>query len=357
MCECYVDFGGGDVLFIEMNYFICKEVVENKCLVCQVKVCQDMYVCIFEEIFGIKKFDCMVVLNYNVVFFIKEFVVCLLEGEIMDFQFGGYIQIDVLKVIVDYKNIDIQVYFEYYGDDLNKFQSEWDKFKLWDLKMVNDEEQFCVYLMVNYFVEGDIIMLNICIVILFWDCVVNGWMNVNLGVCFFYVFDQKFGDKVMIFGFYGEFFIKLMKKEMVYIGGGVGMVLLCLYFFYLFYILKMIDCKVLFWYGGCICCELFYIEQFCEIEKEFFNFCFYVVLDNLLLEDNWQVKEDMDVFGDGFKGYIMFVVMEQYLNNYLELEEIEYYFCGFLLMNVLVIKVLDELGVFEENILFDDFGG
>lgn len=357
MCECHVDSGGGDVLPTEMNHLTRKEAAENKRLACQVKVRQDMHIRIPEEIFGIKKFECTVVSNYNVASFIKEFVVRLPEGETMDFQSGGYIQIDVPKVTVDYKNIDIEAHPEHHGDDPNKFQSEWDKFQLWNLKMVNDEEQFRAYSMANHPAEGDIIMLNIRIATPPWDRAANGWMNVNPGVCSSYVFDQKPGDKVTISGPYGEFFIKPTKKEMVYIGGGAGMAPLRSHLFHLFHTLKTTDRKVSFWYGGRTRRELFYIDQFREIEKEFPNFRFYVALDNPLPEDNWQVKEDMEAPGDGFKGYIMPVVMEQYLTKHPEPEEIEYYFCGPPLMNASVIKALDELGVPEENISFDDFGG
>ncbi|MEM1358721.1 MAG: NADH:ubiquinone reductase (Na(+)-transporting) subunit F [Bacteroidota bacterium] len=357
MCECHIDSGGGDVLPTEMNHLTRREAAEGKRLACQVKVREDMQIRIPEEIFGIKKFDCTVVSNYNVASFIKEFVVRLPEGEEMDFQSGGYIQIDVPKVTVDYKNMDISAHPEHHGDDPNKFQSEWDKFQLWDLKMVNEEEQFRAYSMANHPAEGDIIMLNIRIATPPWDRAANGWMNVNPGVCSSYVFDQKPGDKVTISGPYGEFFIKPTKKEMVYIGGGAGMAPLRSHLFHLFHTLKTTDRKVSFWYGGRTRRELFYIEQFRQIEKEFPNFRFYVALDNPLPEDNWQVKEDMEADGDGFKGYIMPVVMEQYLNNHPEPEEIEYYFCGPPLMNASVIKALDELGVPEENIAFDDFGG
>jgi Na+-transporting NADH:ubiquinone oxidoreductase subunit F len=357
MCECHVDAGGGDVLPTEMNHLTRKEAAENKRLSCQVKVRQDMRIRIPEEIFGIKKFECTVVSNYNVASFIKEFVVRLPEGEEMDFQSGGYIQIDVPKVTVEYKDFDITAHPEHHGDDPNKFQSEWDNFKLWDLKMVNDEEQFRAYSMANHPAEGDIIMLNIRIATPPFDRATNGWMNVNPGVCSSYVFDQKPGDKVTISGPYGEFFIKPTKKEMVYIGGGAGMAPLRSHLFHLFHTLKTTDRKVSFWYGGRTKRELFYIDQFREIEKEFPNFRFYVALDNPQPEDNWQVKEDTESPGDGFKGYIMPVVMEKYLTHHPEPEEIEYYFCGPPLMNASVIKALDELGVPEANIAFDDFGG
>jgi Na+-transporting NADH:ubiquinone oxidoreductase subunit F len=357
MCECHVDAGGGDVLPTEMNHLTRKEAAENKRLSCQVKVRQDMHVRIPEEIFGIKKFECTVVSNYNVASFIKEFVVRLPKGEEMDFESGGYIQIDVPVVTVEYKDFDISAHPEHHGDDPNKFQDEWDKFKLWDLKMVNDEEQFRAYSMANHPAEGDIIMLNIRIATPPFDRATNGWMSVNPGVCSSYVFDQKPGDKVTISGPYGEFFIKPTQKEMVYIGGGAGMAPLRSHLFHLFHTLKTTDRKVSFWYGGRTKRELFYIDQFREIEKEFPNFRFYVALDNPLPDDNWKVKEDMESPGDGFKGYIMPVVMEQYLNNHPEPEEIEYYFCGPPLMNASVIKALDDLGVPEANIAFDDFGG
>lgn len=357
MCECHIDEGGGDVLPTELNHLTRKEVAEHKRLACQVKVRQDMRIRIPEEIFGIKKWECTVVSNYNVASFIKEFVVRLPEGETMDFQSGGYIQIDVPKITVDFKDMDITAHPEHHGDDPQKFRSEWDKFKLWDLKMVNDEEQFRAYSMANHPAEGNIIMLNIRIATPPWDRATNNWMKVNPGVCSSYVFGCKPGDKVTISGPYGEFFIKPTKKEMVYIGGGAGMAPLRSHLFHLFHTLKTTDRKVSFWYGGRTRRELFYIEQFREIERQFPNFKFYVALDNPLPEDNWKVKDTMDADGDGFVGFIMPVLYEKYLKNHPEPEEVEYYFCGPPMMNQSVIKTLDELGVPEDNISFDDFGG
>ncbi len=356
MCECHIDEGGGDVLPTELNHLTRREVAEKKRLACQVKVRQDMHIRIPEEIFGIKKWECEVVSNYNVATFIKEFVVKLPEGETLEFESGGYIQIDVPVITVDYKNMDITAHPEFH-DDPEKFRAEWDQYKLWDLKMVNDEEQFRAYSMANHPAEGNIVMLNIRIATPPFDRKNGGWMNVNPGVCSSYVFDKKPGDKVVISGPYGEFFIKPTKKEMLYIGGGAGMAPLRSHLFHLFHTLKTTDRKVSFWYGGRTRRELFYIEQFRQIEKEFPNFRFYVALDNPLPEDNWQIKENMDAPGDGFKGYIMPVVHEQYLKNHPEPEEIEYYFCGPPMMNQSVINTLDSLGVPEENIAFDDFGG
>jgi Na+-transporting NADH:ubiquinone oxidoreductase subunit F len=355
MCECHVDEGGGDVLPTEMNHLTRKEVADNMRLACQVKVRQDMKIRVPEEIFGIKKWDCEVISNYNVASFIKEFVVKLPPGETLDFQSGGYIQIDVPKISVPFKDMDIAAHPDYHDDSM-KFKSEWDKYSLWDLKMVNDDEEFRAYSMANHPAEGDIIKLNIRIATPPWDRGKGGWMSVNPGVCSSYVFGLKAGDKCTISGPYGEFFIKPTDKEMVYIGGGAGMAPLRSHLFHLFHTLKT-GRKVSFWYGGRTRRELFYIEEFREIEKQFPNFKFYVALDNPLEEDNWQVKENCESSGDGFKGYIMNVCYEKYLKNHPEPEEIEYYFCGPPAMNASVIKTLDELGVPEENISFDDFGG
>lgn len=356
MCECHVDAGGGDVLPTEMNHLTRKQAADNMRLACQVKVRENMEIRVPEEVFGIKKWECEVVSNDNVASFIKEFVVRLPDGETLDFKSGGYVQIDVPEVLVDFKNMDISAHPEHH-DDPNKFQSEWDKFKLWDLKMKNDEPQFRAYSMANHPAEGNIVMLNIRIATPPWDRAKNDWMDVNPGVCSSYVFDLKPGDKCTISGPYGEFFIKDTKREMVYIGGGAGMAPLRSHLFHLFHTLKTTDRKVSYWYGGRTKRELFYVDQFRAIEKEFPNFKFYVALDNPLPEDNWKVKDGIDGEGDGFKGYIMSVCYEEYLKNHPEPEEIEYYFCGPPMMNQSVIRTLDELGVPEELIAFDDFGG
>ncbi|MEM9885491.1 MAG: NADH:ubiquinone reductase (Na(+)-transporting) subunit F [Bacteroidota bacterium] len=364
MCECHIYEGGGDVLPTEMNHLSRKEVAEHKRLACQVKIREDMKIGIPEEIFGIKKWECEVVSNYNVATFIKEFVVRLPEGEELDFQAGGYIQVDVPPVEVNYKDIDITSHPRM-GKKPDEFQGEWDQYKLWDLKMKNPEPIFRAYSMANHPAEGNIVMLNIRIATppfkfkmeggkRQWD----GYQPVNPGVCSSYVFNQKPGDKVTVSGPYGEFFIKPTKKEMVYIGGGAGMAPLRSHLFHLFHTLKTTDRKVSYWYGGRTKRELFYIDDFRQIEKEFPNFKFYVSLDNPLPEDNWKEKKDIeDENGDGFRGYIMSVLNEQYLSKHPEPEEVEYYFCGPPAMNASVIKSLDELGVPEENISFDDFGG
>lgn len=356
MCECRVLDGGGDVLPTELNHLSRRQVAEKERLACQVKVRQDMVIEIPDEIFGIKKWECEVVSNYNVASFIKEFVVKLPEGEELDFLPGGYIQIDVPVITVNFKDMDITAHPAYH-EVPDKFQSEWDNFKLWDLTMVNDEPQFRAYSMANHPAEGNIVKLNIRIATPPWDRVTNNWMNVNPGVCSSYVFGLKAGDKCVVSGPYGEFFIKPTKKEMVYIGGGAGMAPLRSHIFHMFHTEKMTDRKVSFWYGGRTKRELFYLDEFREIEKNFPNFKFYVALDNPLPEDNWKEKASIDDEGDGFKGFIMPVCVQQYLSKHPEPEEVEYYFCGPPMMNASVLKALDDLGVPDENISFDDFGG
>lgn len=359
MCKCQVHEGGGEILPTEAPYFSRKEIADDWRLGCQVKVKQDMKIEIPEEIFGIKKWECEVVSNYNVASFIKEFVVKLPEGENLDFEAGGYIQIDVPPTVVDFKDIDITAHPELVEDgrDPMDFKSEWDKFGLWDLKMVNDEEIFRAYSMANHPAEGNIIMLNIRIATPPWDRARNQWMDVNPGICSSYVFGCKPGDKVTISGPYGEFFIKENDSEMLYIGGGAGMAPMRSHLFHLFHTLKT-DRKVTYWYGGRSKRELFYLEHFRAIEREFPNFRFFVVLSEPLEEDNWTEKKDIDdEEGDGFTGFVHQAVIDQYLKKHEAPEDIEFYFCGPPLMNQAVLKMCDEWGVPPENVAFDDFGG
>ncbi|MEP7268175.1 MAG: NADH:ubiquinone reductase (Na(+)-transporting) subunit F [Saprospiraceae bacterium] len=357
MCECYVDSGGGDVLPTELNHLSRREAAEHKRLACQVKVRQDMHIRVPAEVFGIKKWECEVVSNYNVATFIKEFVVRLPEGEHLDFQSGGYIQIDVPPTEVEYKTMDIKPKPEDPAGP-EKFKADWDKFNLWPLKMKNTEPIFRAYSMANHPAEGNIIKLNIRIATPAWDRKANGWMAVNPGICSSYIFSRIPGDKVTISGPYGEFFIKPTKKEMVYIGGGAGMAPLRSHLFHLFQTLKTTDRKVSFWYGGRSKRELFYTEEFRAIEKEFPNFRYYIALSEPMPEDNWKISKDIeDREGDGFTGFIHKVLYDNYLKNHPEPEDVEYYFCGPPMMNAAVLKLLDDLGVPQENIAFDDFGG
>ncbi len=345
MCKCHVDAGGGDVLPTEMNHLSRKQAAEHMRLACQVKVRGDMEIRVPEEVFGIKKWECEVESNYNVATFIKEFVVKLPPGENLHFESGGYIQVDVPAIECDFKEIDITAHPRM-GKKPDEYRPEWDKFNMWGLKMKNPEPIFRAYSMANHPAEGNRIMLNIRVATPPWDRAAKGWMNVNPGICSSFVFTRKPGDKVTISGPYGEFFIKPTKKEMVYIGGGAGMAPLRSHIFHLFHTEKTRDRKVSYWYGGRSSRELFYTEDFTDIEKEFSNFSYHIALSEPLPEDNW----------DGPVGFIHNVVFENYLKNHPEPEEIEYYLCGPPLMLSAVQKMLSDLGVPEENIAFDDFG-
>ena len=359
MCKCQVIEGGGEILPTEAPYFSRKQIQDNWRLVCQVKVKNDMVIKVPEEIFGIKKWECEVVSNYNVASFIKEFVVRLPEGEHLEFEAGGYIQIDVPPCTVNFKDIDITAHPELVaqGRDPQDFRPEWDKYKMWDLKMVNDEPIFRAYSMANHPAEGNIIMLNIRIATPPWDRAKNGWMDVNPGICSSFVFNCKPGDKVTISGPYGEFFIKPTEAEMLYIGGGAGMAPMRSHLFHLFHTLKS-GRKVTYWYGGRSKRELFYLEHFKNIERQFPNFKFFVVLSEPLPQDNWKVKKDIyDEMGDGFTGFVHQAVIDQYLKKHEAPEDIEFYFCGPPMMNAAVLKMVDDWGVPKENVSFDDFGG
>jgi Na+-transporting NADH:ubiquinone oxidoreductase subunit F len=356
MCKCVVEEGGGDVLPTEVGHLSRTEQKEKVRLSCQVKVKQDMHIRVPDEIFGIKKWECEVVSNYNVSTFIKEFVVKLPEGETLDFQSGGYIQIDVPALEVDFKTMDITPHPEL-GRTQDVFQGDWDKFGLWDLKMKNDEPIFRAYSMANHPAEGNIIMLNIRIATPPWDRQANKWMDVNPGICSSYVFSRKPGDKVTISGPYGEFHINETEREMIYIGGGAGMAPLRSHIFHLFHTEKS-NRKVSYWYGGRSSKELFYVEHFRKIEEQFPNFQFNIALSEPLPDDNWKVKQSLDdKNGDGYLGFIHQALYDNYLQSHPEPEEIEFYLCGPPLMNAAVLKMLDDMGIPPENIRFDDFGG
>jgi Na+-transporting NADH:ubiquinone oxidoreductase subunit F len=355
-CKCQVMTGGGNILPTELPHFSRKQVADNWRLGCQVKVREDMEIKVPEEVFGIKKWECTVVSNYNVASFIKEFVVQLPEGEHLEFEAGGYIQVDVPAITVDYKDIDITAHPDHHKDP-KTFQSEWDKFQLWDLKMVNAEPVVRAYSMANHPAEGNIVMLNIRIATPPWDRARNAWMQVNPGVCSSYVFGLKPGDKCVISGPYGEFFIKETEAEMIYIGGGAGMAPMRSHLFHLFHTVKT-GRKVTFWYGGRSKRELFYLDDFRKIEREFPNFRFHVVLSEPAAEDNWVAKSSADdPNGDGFLGFVHNAVIEHQLKLHESPEDIEFYFCGPPMMNQAVLKMCDDWGVPPENVAFDDFGG
>ncbi|RPH32046.1 MAG: NADH:ubiquinone reductase (Na(+)-transporting) subunit F [Bacteroidales bacterium] len=336
MCRCQVTSGGGHILPTEVGFFSRKQIHDHWRLGCQVKVRENMEIKVPKEIFGIKKWECEVISNNNVATYIKEFKVKLPDGENLDFLPGGYIQIDVPKCEVDFKNIDVD----------EKYKVDWECFKMFDMKMKNLEPIYRAYSMANYPAEKNVIMLNIRIATPPWDKAKNDFMKVNPGICSSYIFSRRPGDKVTISGPYGEFHIKQTNKEMVYIGGGAGMAPLRSHTFHLFKT-EGTKRKVSYWYGARSSREVFYEDEFRAMEKEFPNFQFNLALSEPLLEDNWT----------GYVGYIHQVLLDNYLSKHDEPEEIEFYLCGPPQMNDAVFKMLDELGVPKENIAFDDFGG
>jgi Na+-transporting NADH:ubiquinone oxidoreductase subunit F len=336
-CRCQVIEGGGSILATETGHFTRKEQHDHWRLGCQVKIREDMKILVPEHVLGVKKWECEVVSNRNVATFIKEFVVKLPEGEHLKFKSGGYIQIDVPQTEVNFSDMDVQP----------EFREEWEKFGLFGLKMKNPEPTYRAYSMANHPAEGNIVMLNIRIATPPWDRPNNRFKNVNPGVCSSYIFSRKPGDKVTISGPYGDFFLKDNDNEMMFIGGGAGMAPMRSHLFHLFHTLKEEKRKVTFWYGARSWKEVFYYDEFREIEKNFPNFTFTLALSEPRPEDHWT----------GPKGFIHQVIFDNYLGTHDEPEEIDYYLCGPPLMNDAIQKMLYDLGVPSENILFDDFGG
>ena len=353
-CRCQVLEGGGEILPTEKPHFSRKEIADGWRLGCQVKVKEDMTIKVPEEVFGIKKWEATVVRNWNVASFIKEFVIKLPEE--MDYKAGGYIQIEIPECEINYKDMDISAHPDEHPEDANKFKLEWDKFNLWPLKMKNEEVVERAYSMASYPAEGKEVMLNVRIATPPWDKNKNDWMDVNPGIASSYIFSKKPGDKVTISGPFGEFFINHSDSEMLYVGGGAGMAPMRSHLYQLFRTLKT-GRKVTFWYGGRSKRELFYLDHFRALEKDFPNFKFYVALSEPLDEDNWRVKKDLDSKGDGFLGFIHQCVIDFYLSKHDSPEDIEVYFCGPPMMNQAVEKMADDFGVPPENVRFDDFGG
>ncbi|MBL6594040.1 MAG: NADH:ubiquinone reductase (Na(+)-transporting) subunit F [Flavobacteriales bacterium] len=356
-CTCQVLTGGGSILPTEEPHFSRKQIADNFRLGCQVKVKEDMEIEVEEEIMGIKEWEATVVSNYNVATYIKEFIVEIPED--MDYKAGGYIQIKIPKGETKFSEMDIKAHPTDHPGEPDKFEKDWEngKFALRNLTMKNDEEVVRAYSMASYPAEGRNIMLNVRVAAPPWDRAKDSWADVNPGVASSYIFNQKPGDKVIISGPYGEFFINDSESEMLYIGGGAGMAPMRSHLYELFKTLKT-GRKVSYWYGGRSRAELFYIHYFRDLEKEFPNFKFYMVLSDALPEDNWVDKKDInDPKGDGFTGFVHNAVIDQYLSNHEAPEDIEYYFCGPPMMNQAVLKMCDDWGVPPEQVRFDDFGG
>lgn len=353
-CKCQVLDGGGEILPTEVPHFSRKEIAAHWRLGCQVKVKENMHIEVEEEVLGIKEWEATVVSNYNVATFIKEFIVEIPED--MDYKAGGYIQIKIPKCVVNYKDMNIDAHPQDHPGEPDKFKKDWDKFGLWPLVMKNDEEVVRAYSMASYPAEGRKIMLNVRVATPPFDRARNGWMNVNPGIASSYIFNLKVGDKAIVSGPYGEFFINDSDAEMCYIGGGAGMAPMRSHLYELFKTLKT-GRKVTYWYGGRSKAELFYIHYFRDLERDFPNFKFYLVLSEPLESDNWKVMKDTEDEGDGFVGFVHSVVIDQYLKKHESPEDIEFYFCGPPMMNNAVVNMCDQWGVPKENVRFDDFGG
>ena len=337
MCRCRVLSGGGEILPTETGFFTRKQQQEHYRLACQVKVKNDLQIQVPQTILGIKKMECEVVSNRNVASFIKEFVVRVPEGEKFDFLPGSYVQIDVPRY--DIKFTDMEV------DD--KFRDEWDKYKMWGLTCRNDEETFRAYSMANYPAEGNIIMLNIRIATPPFDRSTGTWAaGIKPGICSSYIFTRKPGDKVTLSGPYGDFHIQDTGREMIYIGGGAGMAPLRSHLMHLFRTLHTTDRKISYWYGARSRREIFYEEDFRAIERDFPNFKFNIALSDPQPEDNWT----------GYTGFIHQVLYDHYLKDHEAPEDIEYYMCGPGPMSSAVKKMLWDLGVPSEMLMYDDFG-
>lgn len=356
MCKCQVFEGGGEILPTEVPYFSRKEIQDNWRLGCQVKIKQDMKIGIPEEIFGIKEWEATVVSNYNVATYIKEFVVEIPEE--MHYEAGGYIQIKIPKSVVKFSDMDISAHPKDHPGEPDKFEKDWNEgpFAMRGLVMKNDEEVVRAYSMASFPAEGRNIMLNVRVAAPPFDRANNKWADINPGIASSYIFNLKPGDKAIISGPYGEFFIKETDSEMLYIGGGAGMAPMRSHIYHLFKTLKT-GRKVSYWYGGRSRAELFYIHYFREIEQNFPNFKFYMVLSDAKPEDNWTVKKDIhDTEPDGFVGFVHNAVIKEYLNKHDSPEDIEFYFCGPPMMNQAILKMCDDWGVPKENVSFDDFG-
>ena len=337
MCRWRVLSGGGEILPTETGFFTRKQQQEHYRLACQVKVKNDLQIQVPQTILGIKKMECEVVSNRNVASFIKEFVVRVPEGEKFDFLPGSYVQIDVPRY--DIKFTDMEV------DD--KFRDEWDKYKMWGLTCRNDEETFRAYSMANYPAEGNIIMLNIRIATPPFDRSTGTWAaGIKPGICSSYIFTRKPGDKVTLSGPYGDFHIQDTGREMIYIGGGAGMAPLRSHLMHLFRTLHTTDRKISYWYGARSRREIFYEEDFRAIERDFPNFKFNIALSDPQPEDNWT----------GYTGFIHQVLYDHYLKDHEAPEDIEYYMCGPGPMSSAVKKMLWDLGVPSEMLMYDDFG-
>lgn len=329
-CRCVISEGGGDVLTTEKGKLTRRQIREGFRLSCQVPVKSDMKIEVPPEVFEIKKWECTVRSNQNVATFIKELILELPENERVEFRAGGYIQIEAPPHTVKYADFEIE----------EEYREDWDKFNMWQYVSKVDEPVMRAYSMANYPEEEGVIMLNVRIA-----SPPPNKPDAPPGQMSSYIFNLKPGDKVTISGPYGEFFAKETDAEMVFIGGGAGMAPMRSHIFDQF---KRIHSnrKISFWYGARSLRESFYNEDFDKLQEQYDNFQWHLALSEPLPQDNW----------NGYTGFIHQVLYDNYLKDHPAPEDCEYYICGPPMMNQAVLKMLDDLGVEPENILFDDFG-
>lgn len=330
-CKCIITEGGGAMLPTEEGHFTRRDAKEGWRLSCQTAVKQDMKIEVPEEVFGVKQWECTVESNPNVATFIKELTLRLPEGENVDFRAGGYVQLECPPHHVKFKDFDIDE--EYRGD--------WERFGFFKQESVVKETTIRAYSMANYPEERGVVKFNIRIA-----TPPPGSEGIPPGVMSSWVFNLKPGDKVKVYGPFGEFFAKDTDAEMIFIGGGAGMAPMRSHLFDQLKRLKS-KRKISFWYGARSLKEMFYVEDYDGLAAENDNFEWHVALSDPQPEDNW----------DGLTGFIHNVLFEEYLKNHPAPEDCEYYMCGPPMMNAAVIRMLTDLGVEPENILLDDFGG
>jgi Na+-transporting NADH:ubiquinone oxidoreductase subunit F len=329
MCKLQIVEGGGDVLPTELPHLTLAERKDCVRLGCQVKVKNDMSIKIPDEIFSIKKFECEVISNHNVATFIKELRLKLPDDVDVDFRAGGYVQLYIPPFNCSFKDFEVE----------KEFCDDWDKFKLWDIKGSNDEEIFRAYSMANYPEEKGVIYLNVRI------ATPPPGVDAPPGIGSTFIFNLKPGDKIVASGPFGEFYAKETEREMCFIGGGAGMAPMRSHIFDQLKRIKS-NRKITFWYGARSVREMFYDDEFKQLEKDNPNFSYHVALSDPLPEDNWK----------GMTGFIHQALLENYLNNHEDPTEVEYYLCGPPMMLKCVMDMLDDIGVEREMIDFDDFG-
>ena len=343
-CKVQVTEGGGQILPTEVPHFSRKEQMDHWRLGCQVKVKDNMSIQVPDSVLSVKEYECTVVSNKLVSSFIKEFIVALPPGEHMDFIPGSYAQIRIPEYEMDYdKDID--------KESLGEYLPTWEKFGLFSLKCRNDEPTVRAYSMANYPAEGDCFMLTVRIATPpFKPKPATGFMDVMPGIASSYIFTLKPGDKVFMSGPYGDFHpIFDSKKEMIWVGGGAGMAPLRAQILHMTRTLNTRDREMHYFYGARSLSEVFYLEDFLQLEKDFPNFHFHLALD----------RPDPVADEAGVKytaGFVAPVMRDTYLGQHEAPEDCEYYMCGPAMMSQTVNEVLDSLGVDPSSIHYDNFG-